>query len=66
MDQEILQKFNEQNEKLDKIFKSTEKTRKYFLWTLIFTVVTFVAPLILFMVLIPKILEVYGGSGLVM
>lgn len=64
MDEEILKKIQEQDEKLDKIFRSVEKTRKYFLWTIIITVVTFVLPLIIFLVFIPQILKVYSGSGL--
>ncbi|OIP59930.1 MAG: hypothetical protein CO143_01290 [Candidatus Moranbacteria bacterium CG_4_9_14_3_um_filter_45_14] len=46
MDQEIQQKFKEQDEKLDRIYISVEKTRKYFLWTLVATIVAFVLPLI--------------------
>lgn len=64
MDQDIQKKFEEQNEKLDKIFRSTEKTRKYFLWTLVFTLITFVAPLIMFVFLVPKVIDVYTNSGL--
>ncbi|PIX90298.1 MAG: hypothetical protein COZ29_00740 [Candidatus Moranbacteria bacterium CG_4_10_14_3_um_filter_45_9] len=46
MDQEIQQKFKEQDEKLDRIYISVEKTRKYFLWTLVAMIVAFVLPLI--------------------
>jgi len=46
MGQEIQQKFKEQDEKLDRIYISVEKTRKYFLWTLVATIVAFVLPLI--------------------
>lgn len=42
----ILARLNQQQELLEKIYKSVEKTRKYFMWTLIATVVTFVLPLI--------------------
>ena len=51
-------------EKLDLIFKSTEKTRKYFLWTLIATIVMFVLPLIVFTIFIPQIISVYTNSNL--
>lgn len=62
MDEEILKKLQEQEVKLDKIFRSVEKTRKYFLWTLIITLVTFVLPLIVFAALIPKIIGVYSTN----
>ena len=64
MEEELLKKFEEQEKKLEAIWRSVEKTRKYFLWTIIITVVTFVLPLIAFMVLIPKVLSVYTNSGL--
>lgn len=35
-----------QDEKLERIYQSVEKTRRYFLWTLIATLVTFFLPLI--------------------
>ena len=54
------------DEKLNLIFKSAEKTRKYFMWTLIITLVTFVLPLLILLVALPKIIGVYtsGLSGL--
>jgi len=64
MEEDVLKKIAEQDQKLEKIWKSVEKTRKYFLWTLIATVVTFVLPLVIFTFLIPKVLSVYMGSGL--
>lgn len=54
-------------EKVDKVFVSAEKTRKYFLWILILTVVAFVLPLIGMLFAIPKFLETYSsvaGLGL--
>lgn len=57
MDQDIQQKFTEQEEKLEKIYVSVEKTRKYFLWTLIATVVAFVLPLIGLVFAIPFFLN---------
>ncbi len=62
MDEEILKKFEEQDQKLEKIFKSVEKTRKYFLWTLIATVVMFVLPLIALIFVLPQFLSVYTGG----
>ena len=62
MDEEVLKKLQEHDEKLEKIWRSVEKTRKYFMWTLIITLITFVLPLIVFMVFIPKIISVYTGG----
>lgn len=44
MSEEILQKIEEQQKKLDAIYVSVEKLRAYFKWTLIITVVTIVLP----------------------
>jgi len=53
MEQDIQKKFEEQETKLDSIYKSVERMRKYFLWTLIVTVATIVLPLIGLMIAIP-------------
>lgn len=53
MDTEMLQKLQGQDEKLERIYQSVEKTRKYFLWTLIATVIAFVLPLIGFVFAVP-------------
>ncbi|KKS65700.1 MAG: hypothetical protein UV34_C0010G0002 [Parcubacteria group bacterium GW2011_GWB1_42_6] len=64
MDQEIQNKFEEQNKKLEEIFRSVEKTRKYFLWTLILSLVFFFLPLIAIIFLLPRIFDAYTGAGL--
>lgn len=46
MDPELAARLDAQEKKLDAIFVSVEKTRKYFQWTLIATIVMFVLPLI--------------------
>ncbi len=46
-----------QNEKLDKIYISVEKTRKYFLWTMIISVVMIVVPLIGLVVIGPLVMN---------
>jgi hypothetical protein len=43
---ETIKKLEQQDEKLDAIYASAEKTRKYLLWTLTITVAVIVAPLI--------------------
>ena len=65
-EQHILQKLEEQEKKLEAIYRSVEKTRKYFLWTLIITAVAFLLPLLGLWFLIPKVLSLYatGLEGL--
>lgn len=46
MDRELKEKLEAQDERLEQIYQSVEKTRKYFLWTMIATLVAFVLPLI--------------------
>lgn len=64
MDQEILQKFEEQQKKLEQVYQSVEKMRKYFLWTLIISVVVIVLPLIGLLLVIPQFLSLYSGANL--
>ena len=61
--EEILQKLKEQEEKLDAIYRSAEKTRKYFLFNLILSVVLFVLPLIGLLIIIPQFLSLVGGGA---
>lgn len=65
MEQEIIKKLEEQEGKIDAIYRSVEKTRKYFLWTLIITVVALVLPLIAAAFVVPwafeTIISAYGG-----
>ena len=64
MDQkEILQRLEAQEKKLDAIYTSAEKTRKYFLWTMIGTLVMFVLPLIGLLFVIPKFINTYSSIG---
>jgi hypothetical protein len=46
--------------KINKIYDSVEKTRKYFLWTMIITVALFVLPLIGLIFAIPSFLSQYS------
>lgn len=57
MDQDIAEKFAEQEKKLDAIFKSAESTRKIFKWTMIITIAVIVLPLIGLMFVIPQFLK---------
>lgn len=49
-------------QKIDAVYVSAEKTRKYFLWTMITSVVLFVLPLIGVALIIPSFLSSYVGS----
>lgn len=66
--EELLKKIEQQDKKIDAIYISVEKTRKYFLWTLIGTLVTFVLPLIAMIFVIPWFISAmsstYSGLGL--
>lgn len=62
MEQELLKKLQEQDEKINKIYVSVEKTRKYFLWTMIITVALFVLPLIAMVFAIPAFINTYTSN----
>ena len=54
MEQDILNKISTLEEKVDRIYVSVEKTRKYFFWTMVVTLVLFVLPLIGLVFVIPS------------
>jgi len=58
---DISRKLEEQDKKLDKIYRSVEKTRKYFLWTLLISVAFVVLPLLGLIIMIPQILSYYSS-----
>ena len=62
MDPEVQNKLEEQSQKLDAIYSSVEKTRKYFLWTLIISVVFLVLPLVGLAFLLPTVLGALTGG----
>lgn len=62
MENEILKKLAEQDAKIDAIYASTEKMRKYFLWTLIITVAMIVVPMIGLGFAIPSFLNTLNAS----
>lgn len=62
MEQEILNRLQAQDELLQKIYTSSEKTRKYFMWTMWGTVALFVLPLIGLMFAIPTFLSTVGNA----
>ncbi|MFA7252844.1 MAG: hypothetical protein WC027_03220 [Candidatus Paceibacterota bacterium] len=54
------ERFKKLEEKIEKTYISVEKTRKYFQWTLIITVVIVVLPLILMLFAIPSFISTYS------
>ncbi len=64
MEQDIEKRLAEIEQKIDAVYKSVEKTRKYFLWTLIITVILFVLPLIGLLIVIPQFISLISGSNL--
>ena len=61
MEEELLKRIEANSIKLDEVFKSVEKMRKYFLWTLVISVVVFVLPLIGLVFAIPTFLNMYSS-----
>jgi len=57
MDQELVQKFEEQGKKLDAIEQSVKKIRSYLFWTFVISIVVFVLPLIGLAIVVPKVLD---------
>jgi type IV secretory pathway component VirB8 len=55
-------RFTALEEKINSIYISVEKTRKYFLWTLITSVVLFVLPVIGIALVLPSFMTNYVGS----
>ena len=58
-EQDILKRLEAAETKLEKIWQSVEKTRKYFLWVLIVTIAVTVLPAIGLIFAIPKFLLTY-------
>lgn len=62
MDQELTTRLDAQDKRLDAIYASVEKTRRYFLWTVIGSIVMFVLPLLGIMIAIPWLLSTLSGA----
>lgn len=62
MEETIIRKLEEQDGKLQEIYKSMKRLEAYFRWTLIITVVAIVLPMIGLMVVIPKFLGSLSSS----
>ena len=64
MDQETLNKLEILEKKIDAIYSSVEKTRKYFLATLIVTIAMIVLPMLGLIVVIPMFLKTVSSLNL--
>ncbi len=62
MDSDLAQRFAELEEKVNKIYISVEKTRKYFFWTMVISIVVVVLPAIGLVFVIPYFLTNYVGG----
>lgn len=62
-DAELRQKFEALEERIDAVYVSAEKTRKYFLGIIIVTVVAFVLPLVGLLFAIPTFISTYSSLG---
>ena len=62
MEPDISGRLTALEEKIDKIFVSVEKTRRYFMWTLIISVAVVVLPAIGLVFVIPYFLNSYVGG----
>jgi len=62
MEPTIQKELQDQRLMIEKIYISVEKTRKYFLWTMIVTLITFILPLIILGFALPSFLSVYTSQ----
>jgi hypothetical protein len=61
MEQEILEKLKNQEQKLSEIQTSIEKIRSYLFWTMVITLAFIILPLIGLLIAIPKFLNTFTG-----
>ncbi|HEY9585323.1 MAG TPA: hypothetical protein VJJ02_01880 [Candidatus Paceibacterota bacterium] len=62
MENEIDRKINALDVKIDAIYISVEKTRKYFFWTMMITLVVVVVPAIGLLFALPMFMNSYIGG----
>lgn len=61
-EEQIIEMLKQNREAMDKVYASVEKTRKYFLYSLIITILMFVLPFIGLIIVIPMFLNSYVGA----
>jgi len=57
LERQILQKLEEQDKKISEIHAFTQKTNRYFFWTMVLTIVFFVLPLFGLLFAVPYLLS---------
>ncbi len=62
MDTELQKKIEEQSAKIDAVYKSVEKTRKYFLMMIWITVLAIVIPMIGLAFVLPSFMSNYSAT----
>ncbi len=62
MDNIVFERLEKLEAKIDAIYTSVEKTRKYFFWTMVITVVALVLPAIGIALIIPSFISSYASS----
>jgi len=62
-DTELRQRLEALEKKIDDVYTSAEKTRKYFLGVIIVSVVAFVLPLMGLLFAVPSLLSTYADLG---
>lgn len=62
MDPQLQQRLQILEQKIDAVYVSAEKTRKYILAMVVVTIVTFVVPLLIMVIAIPSFIGSYTSS----
>ncbi len=60
--EEILARLERQEKLIQDIYTSVEKTRKMIFWSGVATLVTFVIPFILLLIMLPRALSLFSGG----
>ncbi len=60
--EDIKERLEEQQQALVKIYRSVEKTRKMIFWSGVATALTFLVPLIIIVIMLPKIMGTLTSS----
>lgn len=64
MDQELAKQFEEQRIKLNSIELNVKKIHSYLWWTFVISITFFVVPLIIFVIAVPRFIDIYLSSGI--
>lgn len=59
----MAQRLDALEKKIDAVYTSAEKTRRYLLWTFIAGIVAFLLPLVGLLFAVPSFLSLYSGIG---